>query len=43
VIGSVAWTALHALGGWFVGPQLRNTTEIYGFFATVGHLMSWVF
>jgi len=43
VLGAVAWTALQALGGWFVGHQLRNTTEIYGFFATVLGLMSWVF
>jgi YihY family inner membrane protein len=43
VIGAVAWTALQALGGWLVGHQLRNTTEIYGFFATVLGLMFWVF
>jgi hypothetical protein len=40
---SVAWTALQALGGWFVGHQVRNTTEMYGFLAIVGRLMSWVF
>jgi hypothetical protein len=38
----VAWTALQALGGWFVGHQVRNTTEMYGFLAIVGRLMSWV-
>jgi YihY family inner membrane protein len=43
VAGAVAWTALQALGGWFVGHQLRHTTEVYGFFATVLGLMSWVF
>jgi YihY family inner membrane protein len=42
-LGALAWTALQALGGWLVGHQLRHTTEIYGFFATVIGLMSWVF
>jgi uncharacterized BrkB/YihY/UPF0761 family membrane protein len=43
VVGAVAWTMLQALGGWFLGHQLRHTSEIYGFFATVLGLMSWVF
>jgi Virulence factor BrkB len=43
VIGGVAWTLLQALGGYFVGHQLRNASEVYGFFATVLGLLSWIF
>jgi YihY family inner membrane protein len=43
VFAAVVWTGLQALGGWFLGHQLRHATEVYGFFATVLGLMSWVF
>jgi YihY family inner membrane protein len=43
VIGGVAWTVLQGVGGYLVGHQLRHANEIYGFFATVLGLMSWIF
>jgi YihY family inner membrane protein len=43
VVGGLAWTALQAIGGYLVGHQLRHASEIYGFFATVLGLMSWIF
>jgi YihY family inner membrane protein len=43
VIGAVAWTVLQAAGGYLVGHQLRHASEVYGFFATVLGLMSWIF
>lgn len=42
-LGGVAWTFLQAIGGYLVGHQLRHASEIYGFFATVLGLMSWIF
>lgn len=42
-IGGVAWTLLQALGGYLVSHQLRNSSEVYGFFATVLGLLSWIF
>jgi YihY family inner membrane protein len=43
VIGGVGWTLLQAVGGYLVGHQLRNASEVYGFFATVLGLLSWIF
>jgi uncharacterized BrkB/YihY/UPF0761 family membrane protein len=43
LIGAVVWTALQAAGGYLVGHQLRHASEVYGFFATVLGLMSWIF
>ena len=42
-LGGVAWTLLQALGGYLVSHQLRNASEVYGFFATVLGLLSWIF
>lgn len=43
IAGGIAWTVLQAIGGYLVGHQLRHASEVYGFFATVLGLMSWVF
>jgi uncharacterized BrkB/YihY/UPF0761 family membrane protein len=43
VIGGMAWTLVQAVGGYLVGHQLRNASEVYGFFATVLGLLSWIF
>jgi YihY family inner membrane protein len=43
VVGALGWTVLQALGGYLVGHQLRHASEVYGFFATVLGLMSWIF
>ena len=43
LLGGAVWTVLQALGGYLVGHQLRNASQVYGFFATVLGLMSWIF
>jgi YihY family inner membrane protein len=43
VFGGVAWTALQALGGYFVGHQLKNTSQVYGTFALVLGLLAWIY
>jgi YihY family inner membrane protein len=43
LLGGVAWSCLQALGGYLVGHQLRDASQVYGFFATVLGLASWIF
>jgi YihY family inner membrane protein len=41
--GSVAWTILQALGGYYVSRQLQGASEVYGTFAMVIGLLAWIF
>ena len=43
VIAAVAWTVLQAVGGYYVGHQLRGATQTYGTFATVIGLLAWLY
>jgi len=43
VFGGAAWTGLQALGGYFVGHQLKNSSELYGTFALVLGLLAWIY
>jgi uncharacterized BrkB/YihY/UPF0761 family membrane protein len=43
VIAGCAWTALQALGGYLVAHQLRHASQVYGFFAVVLGLVSWLY
>jgi YihY family inner membrane protein len=43
LIAAIAWTALQALGGYFVRHQLEGASETYGTFATVIGLLAWMF
>jgi YihY family inner membrane protein len=43
VLGGVGWSVLQALGGYLVGHQLRNTSQVYGFFAVVLGAMWWIY
>ena len=43
VVAAIAWTALQALGGYFVRHQLEGATETYGTFATVIGLLAWMY
>jgi YihY family inner membrane protein len=43
VFGGAAWTGLQALGGYFVGHQLKNSSELYGTFAIVLGLLAWIY
>jgi YihY family inner membrane protein len=42
-IGAVAWTVLQAVGGYYVGHQLKGASETYGTFATVIGLLAWIY
>lgn len=42
-VGAVAWTALQALGGFYVAHQLQGASEVYGTFALVIGLLAWIF
>lgn len=43
MIAAGGWAVLQFLGTWLVQRQLREATEIYGFFAAVIGLLSWIF
>jgi YihY family inner membrane protein len=40
---AVGWAVLLALGSWLVRRQLTTATELYGFFALVLGLLSWIY
>lgn len=42
-VGSVAWTTLQALGGFYVSYQLQGASDVYGTFAVVIGLLAWIF
>jgi uncharacterized BrkB/YihY/UPF0761 family membrane protein len=42
LIGGIGWTALETVGGLLVSHELRHTTQLYGFFATVLGLLFWL-
>ncbi len=43
IVAGCAWTALQALGGYLVAHQLRHASQVYGFFAYVLGLVSWLY
>jgi len=43
VVAGVAWQVLLVAGGYLVGHNLRHATQVYGFFAVVLGLLSWLF
>jgi YihY family inner membrane protein len=43
VLAGCAWTGLQLVGGYLVQHQLRSATEIYGLFAVVIGLLSWIY
>jgi YihY family inner membrane protein len=43
VVGGIGWTILQAVGGYLVGHNLRNSSEVYGTFAIVLGLLAWVY
>lgn len=42
-VGSVAWTSLQALGGYYVSRELQAASDVYGTFAVVIGLLAWIF
>ena len=43
VVGAVAWTALQAVGGAYIGHVVKGAGATYGTFATVIGLLTWLF
>jgi len=43
VLGGLAWSMLQALGGYLVGHQLRHASQVYGYFASVLGLVTWLY
>lgn len=43
IVGAVAWTLLQALGGYYVGHQLKGASNTYGTFAVVIGLLAWIY
>jgi len=43
IAAAVAYEALQALGGWYVGHVVKGATETYGTFALVIGLLSWIY
>jgi len=42
VLGGLGWSALQAFGGYLVIHQLRHASQVYGFFASLLGLVSWL-
>ena len=43
VRGGLGWSLLQVLGVYLVGHQLRHASQVYGYFASVLGLVSWLF
>ncbi len=43
ILGGIGWSLLQVLGGYLVGHQLRHASQVYGYFASVLGLVSWIF
>jgi len=43
VLAAIFWQAMQLLGSWYIGRELQNRSEIYGFFGIVIVLLTWIF
>jgi YihY family inner membrane protein len=43
VVGGIGWTILQVVGGYLVGHELRDTSQVYGTFAVVLGLLAWIY
>ncbi len=43
IVAAIAWQLLQAVGGYYVSHQLKNASEVYGFFGVVIGLLSWLY
>lgn len=43
IIGGICWSVLQVLGAYLVAHQLRYASQVYGYFASVLGLVSWLF
>jgi uncharacterized BrkB/YihY/UPF0761 family membrane protein len=42
IVAAVAWTILLLLGSWLVDQHIRHASQVYGFFAIVIGLLTWI-
>jgi YihY family inner membrane protein len=42
VVGGIGWSFLQGLGGYLIAHQLRHASQVYGYFASVLGLISWL-
>jgi membrane protein len=42
-VGAVLWTALQSLGSYYVQHQVKNASAVYGTFALVIGLLTWIY
>lgn len=42
-LATAFWEGLQALGGWYIRRELAHATPVYGFFAIVIGLLSWLY
>jgi YihY family inner membrane protein len=43
IVAAAGWTVLQAVGGYYVGHQLKGASQTYGLFAVVIGLLSWLY
>ncbi|MEA3218786.1 MAG: hypothetical protein QOJ19_4942, partial [Acidimicrobiia bacterium] len=43
VVGAIGWTAVQLIGGWYIDNHVRGANEVYGTFAVVIGLLSWLY
>jgi YihY family inner membrane protein len=43
VVGGIGWSVLQLVGAYLVAHQLRHASQVYGYFASVLGLVSWLF
>ena len=43
IVAGIAWTLVQLLGGYLVGHTLKHASQVYGFFAIVLGILSWIY
>lgn len=43
LLGAILWSILQAFGGYIIGQRLDSAGDVYGFFAVVIALLSWLY
>lgn len=43
IVAGIVWTLIQLLGGYLVGHSLKHASQVYGFFAIVLGILSWIY
>jgi uncharacterized BrkB/YihY/UPF0761 family membrane protein len=43
IVGGIGWSVLQAVGALLVAHQLRNASQLYGYFGSVLGLIAWLY